>query len=191
MNYINKLIKTILILCLLSSVMHAAPNGVYLELGLGIGTKNIMQTTTATYTYNRSPIGSVAFGYQVNNLRFELEGLYKEDPLASVLIGENSHLKVDGNLITNSKLVNFYYSGYNHSKLITSIGVGGGITSLSLQNTIKDDAILTMNAMFSVGYQVSENLIINTKYRYLYTDESENFKAKGDNIISLGLCYIF
>jgi hypothetical protein len=88
-------------------------------------------------------------------------------------------------------MLNFYYSGYNKSKLVTSVGVGVGITSLTLGDNIKDDGILSLQGMLSVGYQVSEDFITTLKYTYFYTSQSDSFKENGDSAITFSLRYIF
>lgn len=187
----NIFLKSSLLLTLLNSSLFGAPSGVYVELGGGIGSSDTQETTTAKYVYERGYIGSFALGYQADLFRFEIEERYKKDELYSTSIATNTSLKVNGDLISNSQTFNVYVSGYNESKLITSLGFGAGVTALQLQDNIKDEGILSLQAMLSVGYAITEDFIATTKYSYFHTSESENFKAKGDNSVSFSLRYVF
>ena len=184
-------LKTSLLISLFSSSLFAAPSGVYIELGGGLSLDDTQETQNVNYIYERGYIGSVALGFQLNTFRFELEQRYKKDTLYSKSAGDGVNIKVDGDLTASSQMLNFYYSGYNSSKLITTVGLGAGITSLELGSDLKDDAIVSLQAMLSVGYQMSESFIATTKYTYFYTSQSDLFKANGDNAITFSLRYIF
>jgi hypothetical protein len=184
-------IKKIILPFSLSINLYAAPSAVYIELGAGLGLNDTQNTKNAEYVYDRGYIGSISLGYQADKVRVEIEERYKKDDLYSTSIGNGTSLKVDGDLVSDSQMFNVYYSGYNDSKLISSIGVGAGITSLSIQDSIKDDAILSLQAMFSIGYMIKESFIVTGKYTYFYTQDSSNFKANGDNIMLFSLRYLF
>lgn len=184
-------LKSSFLLTLLNISLFGAPSGVYIELGGGMSLDDVQETKNVNYVYERGYIGSVSLGYQVDTFRVELEQRYKKDDLYSASIGDSSSIKADGDLISNAQMLNLYYSGYNSSKLITSIGLGAGVTSLELGNDLKDDAILSIQGMLSIGYQITESFIATTKYTYFHTTESESFKANGDNAITFTLRYIF
>jgi len=184
-------VKKILLLTLLNISLFAAPSGVYIELGAGLGLDDTVETKDVNYVYNRAYIGSVALGFQIDTFRLELQERYKKDDLYSASLGNSSSIKVNGDFISNSQMLNFYYSGYNKSRLVSSIGVGAGITSLRLGDTIKDDGILSLQGMLSVGYQVSEDFITTIKYTYFHTSQSDSFKVNDDSAITFSLRYIF
>ena len=187
----NTFLKIPLIISLLSIGLFGAPSGVYIELSAGMSLDDVQETKNANYVYERGYIGSLALGYQVDTFRVELQQRYKKDDLYSANIGNGSSIKVNGNLVTNSQMLNLYYSGYNSSKLITSVGLGAGVTSLKLGEDLNDDTILSLQAMLSVGYQISESFIATSKYTYFYTSKSKSFKANGDNALTFSLRYIF
>ena len=192
MNYFtNTFLKTSLLLTFFKLALFAAPSGVYVELGAGLSLDDVQETKCVNYVYNRGYIGSIALGFQVDTLRVELEQRYKKDDLYSASIGNSSSIKVNGDLISNSQMLNLYYSGYNSSKLISSVGLGVGITSLELGETLKDDTVLSLQGMLSVGYGISESFIATTKYTYFYTSQSDSFKANSDSAITFTLRYIF
>ena len=187
----NLFLKTSLVLTLVNIELFAAPSGAYIEVGGGMSLDDVQETKNVNYIYERGYIGSIALGYQIDTFRVELQQRYKKDKLYSASIDNATSIKVDGDLISNSQMLNFYYSGYNSSKLITSFGLGAGITSIELSDSLKDDAILSLQGMLSIGYQISENFIASTKYTYFYTSQSDSFKENSDNAITFSLRYIF
>jgi len=184
-------IKKILLLALLNISLFAAPSGIFIELAAGLSLDDTVETKNVNYVYNRDYIGSFALGFQVDTFRLELQERYKKDDLYSASLGNSSSIKVNGDFISNSQMLNFYYSGYNQSRLVTSVGVGVGITSLRLGDNIKDDGILSLQGMLSVGYQVSEDFITTLKYTYFHTSQSDSFKVNGDSAMTFSLRYIF
>jgi len=178
-------------LMFLGTLLQAAQSGPYLELGVGVGLSDTKETKTATYVFERGYIGSFALGYQADLFRFELEERYKKDSLYSASIGNSESIRADGDLILNSQMFNVYFSGYNNSNLISSIGVGGGISSLKLGDNITNEGIFSMQGMLSVGYKLTQSFIATTKYSYFYLKESDNFEAKGDGSLTFSLRYIF
>lgn len=191
MNLTTKILRVSSLLFLLNTNLFSAQNGIYIELGGGVGLSDTIESKTALYVYDSSYVGTLALGYQYSSFRFEIEERYKKDELYSTTLLSGANLKVDGDLISNSQMFNLYYSGYNQSRLITTLGIGAGATTRKLQESIQDDAIFSMQALLSVGYAISEEFIFTTKYRYFHTQESQNFKADSDSEISLTLRYIF
>ncbi|MEA1892397.1 MAG: outer membrane beta-barrel protein [Campylobacterota bacterium] len=188
--------KKLLLLSLLTCLkLFAAPNTVYVELEGGIGLEDGFSTKTDDYAYDSGFVGSIAVGYQLDSYRLELEGRYSKDKLYSM-----GNYSASGDLIKNSQMLNAYYSFYNHSKLITTLGAGVGITSIELndlvefntpQKDLKNRNILSYQALFSVGYMITDSVIISLKYRYFYTAKSDDFNACDDNIFTLSLRYLF
>lgn len=194
MHSYNKLVQKISLFFLFSTGLLAAPSGIYIEIGTGLGLNDTQKTQTLEYVYDKKFLGSFALGYQADVFRFEIEERYKKDALYSKDIGNNMNLKANGDFISNSQMFNVYFSGYNSSKLFTSVGAGAGITNLKLQEdtqNIKDEGILSLQAMLSVGYAITKDFAFITKYTYFYTKTSDNFKEKGESAISLHLRYIF
>jgi len=166
--------------------LYAAQSGVYVELSAGIDLDDTLEAKNGTYIYDKEYMGSFALGYQADLFRFELEGRYKKDTLYS--LGEAS---VDGDLEQTSQMLNLYYSGYNTSKFVSSVGAGVGLSSITLQDTIEDTNILSYQGIFSVGYMLSKSSTITTEYTYFYTQASDNFKSNTDSSVSLNYRYLF
>ena len=194
-------IKILFIPLIFSLNLFSAQNGVYLEFGAGLGLEDTLKTKNIDYKYEASFVGSGAIGYQYNSFSAEIEAKYQQDSLYSTSYGEHSNnIAVDGDLIQSSQMLNFYYSGYNTSKLVSSIGVGVGITQISLENVTEldskqedrtDNSVLSYQGMFSVGYMFTQDLTLLAKYTYFQTSSSDNFESNSDNIFSLNLRYLF
>ena len=184
------LLKSLFTLLFLHTLLLAAPSGVYLEVGAGISDTDSISSSNANYNYDTSAITSFILGYQDDLYRYELEERFSKNDLSSASIGA-SNIATDGTLAYDSQLLNFYYSGYNDSNLVSSIGLGGGITSIDLKGDIKDRNILSMQGMFSLGYMSNEHFITTFKYTYFYTKGSEHFSANGSNVVTFSLRYIF
>jgi len=187
----NSFTKIALCLSSLCSLSQAAPSGFYIELGGGLGLSDTIETTNRFYVYDQGYLASASLGYQIEQFRFEFEERYKSDNLYSLSTGSAYAVKVDGTLSTNSQMFNLYYSGYNQSNLITSIGFGVGVSSIDIENIETEESIFSAQAILSIGYQITEYFISTLKYSYFYTTESGDFQAKGDNTIAINLRYIF
>ena len=180
---------------LLNTCLFGAPSGVYVEAGLGTSLENTQDIRNLEYVYDRGFYGSGALGYQANQFRFELEALYKTDKLYSF-----NNYKAQGDLKQNSQMLNIYYSGYNKSNLVTTIGLGIGISNISVsdlkqvgapQDDIENSSILSYQGSASVGYMFDEHFTCSLKYNYFYTSKSDDFNAKGSNNFTLNLRYLF
>ncbi len=193
MKYINNnFIKSTLLLSLTSISLYGAPSGVYLDAAGGVGFGDVQSTPKVQYVYKQGYIATVALGYQANLFRFELEERYKSDKLYSASEDGKYSIGVNGDLVSNSQLVNVYYSGYNTtSSVFSTVGVGVGITSLSLQDKITESGILSGQAMLSLGYPITENFISSLKYTYFYSLKSDQFSGQGDGSVTFTLRYIF
>ncbi len=175
----------LLLSLLLSMQLYAVGSGVYVELSGGLGLNDTIEAKNGAYVYDKEYIGSVSLGYQADLLRLELEAIQKKDRLYSF-----GAISVAGDLEQTSQMFNLYYSGYNESKLVTTVGIGAGVTAISLQEA-EDKNILSYQGMFSIGYMSTQSLTITTEYTYFYTTESDNFKSNSDNIFSLNFRYLF
>ena len=179
----------------LSSALFGAPNGVYIEAGLGTSLEDTQTIQKIKYVYDRGFSGNVALGYQVNLFRFEVEALYRADKINSF-----SNYHADGDLTQNSQMFNLYYSGYNSSNLVSTIGLGAGVSSISVENLkqvgtpqddIENSSIPSYQGMASVGYMFDKHITCTLKYKYLHTSKSDDFEARGVSDISFSLRYLF
>ena len=187
--------KSLLLFFLVISSLFGAPSGLYIELGVGSGFGDSLQSSSSRVSYERGFIGSVAFGYQSGVYRVEIEERYKSDKLYSI-----ADVLADGELRESSQMLNLYYSGYNDSKFVSSIGFGMGITALSIENIrqfsrnmpeIKEEGILSLQGLFSVGYQIERDITATVEYSYFYTQKSDSFGAKDESSLLFSLRYLF
>jgi len=188
-------IKKIALTLLFSINLFAASSGIYVEVGAAKSLNDTLKSENGDFVYDKGTIGSVMIGYQAELYRFELEGRYVKEVLSSF-----ANVSSSGDLTKNSQMLNVYYSGYNESKYVSSVGAGVGITNISTdklsqssvpQEEIKKDAILSMQGMLSVGYMMTPSVTTTLKYTYFYTAKSDELKASGENFFTFSLRYLF
>jgi hypothetical protein len=187
----TNLLKKFSLVLLLNSSLFAIENGIYLELGAGAGYEDSMQVEETTYTYDRDYILNAIIGYQYELYRVELETRYKTDSLYSAEVLDGSHILTSGDFTQTTEMINAYYSGYNSTKFVTSVGGGLGVTTKELQNTLKSSNIFSAQALLSVGYRVTEKFVLSAKYSFFYTEKSGAFKSDNENIFLFSARYIF
>ncbi len=171
-----------LVIVFLATNVFAVESGLYLEVGAGTGTKEQLNAKKSNYGYENSYIGSLYLGYQADVYRFELENSYK--------LATPTDKTIEGDLKQNTQMLNFYFSGYNHSKMVTTLGLGAGISSIEV-NGLKNSNIFSYQAMFSIGYMKTKHFIITPKYSYMRMVKSDDFDRNSDHLLSLNLRYLF
>ncbi len=176
----NHFIKYISALLFSTSLM-AVDSGIYIELGAGVGMSDKLNAKASNYSHDGGQFGSLALGYQSTVYRFELENIYKISPLSD---------EDKGDVVQNTQMLNFYFSGYNHSKMVTTFGFGAGISSYSVEE-LENENIFTYQAMFSIGYMIGKSLTITPEYSYMRTRKSDDFDRNSDHLISLTARYLF
>ena len=140
-------------------------DGFYVEIGGGSGLENSIDTYLYKYKYKRKYFGEASIGYRKNNYRFELCQIYKKDSLHSYA-GEYFS---SGDLIEQSTMLNVYLDGYNKTHMTSFVGLGTGVSSLSISDTYsftkKDASIPTFQSLIGFGYMFNQNLTLSLKYR--------------------------
>jgi len=176
----------------LSINLYANPtNALYLELGFGVALEDSVQTQTGfEYTYERQYLLDAMLGFQYGLYRVELEQSWQKDDLYS-----HGRGKSEGDFIQKSQMFNLFYSGYNKSNFLTSIGFGVGMSSIELDDSytkrIKNDNIFTAQGILSIGYKMGENLVLAPKYTLKYLEKSDDFEAKYNHQILFSIRYLF
>jgi len=165
---------------LLSTLLYSADSGVYVELNINNPSENELKIEDTKVAYDKGSSGSIAIGYQMDRLRFELENNYSENDI-STLDGES----ISNNLIRVGGLANIYYSAYNETQLVSSLGIGVGATNVNVDGDTKKTA-LTYQGSVSLGYMVDQDWTWSMKYRYLDMRDIDS-----ESTFSLGLRYLF
>ena len=176
---------------LLVTTLSAAPSGLYIDAGIGLGLNDTFETSTVRYVFERRPLIHAALGYQYNTFRVEIEERYNRDALYSASAQDAYSIPVTGDITRNSQMLNFYYNGYNESRLMSSVGFGAGISAIDLQDTYKEKSVPSFQGLFSIGYQLHTDLITSLNYAYFYTLESDSFKSESQSSLTFSLRYIF
>lgn len=191
----------LLISILMTIGLYAAPSGVYIESNIGTGLSKNILINDEDYKYNIGVLGSLALGYQLDLWRFELEGNYKQNEL-TILIADNT-LPLSGYLVRKSGIFNVYYSGYNKSKLVSTVGLGCGASYISTRDlkksnnndSISANNIFTYQASYSIGYIINKDITFSVKYLYFntlkYDIDDVSQKEIHDNIFTFGIRYLF
>ncbi len=169
----------------------AVASGLYIETNVDYPSTDSMKMEDVKYHYDAGFAKSLAVGYQMERWRFELEGNHVKDEITKITDSVST-----GDLTKTGALANVYYSAYNDSKLVSSIGIGAGITNIeaedleiddTAQDDISEDNSFTYQATISLGYMVTQDWTWSIRYRYLNVKDL----GAGTQTFSLGLRYLF
>lgn len=187
--------RLLLLLFTLWSGVSASQNGLYVGLSGGSAFGDTIEQENATISFEKSYLGELVLGYEYKQFALELEERYVYKSLYSI----NNYLAT-GDTRENAQMLNILYSGYNNSKLVSSIGVGVGQSSIKLQNVkqfsralvdVRNDSILSYQGLFRVAYRVTNSLRVTCSYSYFYKEKSEDFSSMGESSLAFGLRYNF
>jgi len=177
-------------LLFISTLLLAAPSGIYVEANFENPQSDGISVEDSEYVYDKGLAGTVAVGYQMDQWRFEVESNYSQNALKSFddTISNIAH----GDIVQAGGLVNVYYSAYNNTKLVSTIGLGVGATEVQALSDIDDskvktDPSLTYQGSVSLGYMLDEDWTWTIKYRYLDIKDTEN----ENQAFSFGIRYLF
>ncbi|MEA2098712.1 MAG: outer membrane beta-barrel protein, partial [Campylobacterota bacterium] len=169
---------------LLSTLLYSADSGVYVEVYFDNPDSNNLKTEHSDINYEEGVSGTVAVGYQMDRWRFEAESSYSDNPLSS--IDDTASEAISGNLLKMGGLANIYYSAYNDTQLVSTVGIGIGATNVEAGDDDKKTAF-TYQGNVSLGYMVDKDWTWTIKYRYLEMKDIVN----EEQAFSLGLRYLF
>lgn len=171
-----------------------APSGLYIETNIDYPSEESIEFDDVQYNYDSGLTGALAIGYQMDRWRFEIEGNYSKDELNELV--SDATADAVGELVKKGGLFNVYYSAYNDSQLVSSIGAGVGVTNIDTEDLVVDDVeaedvsvdnSLTYQATISLGYMVDEDWTWTVKYRFLSVEDLKD----STQTFSLGLRYLF
>ena len=98
--------------------------------------------------------------------RFRIEGLFNRSG-SDFENTEKSSTYVD--IISSTWVANVFMDFNNDSKFVTSLGVGIGGTKHEVASD--EDTVLNTDFMVGVGYQITDNAILDIKYTYRMYDD--------------------
>lgn len=187
---------------LILSVAQAEINP-YVSLNLGVASVSdaeISNSGGAELETAAGPLFGMAVGVALDTVpvRIEAEYSYQENDIDSVktLLGT---VNLDGEATSQAGMLNVYYDFTNDtSPLTVSLMAGMGLANvdadLGMGDGADDDTVFAYQCGFGIGYPLSDNLMLDTKYTYFATDDPE-FEALTTEIdvhrVTLGLRYSF
>lgn len=185
-----------LLLSLLFAVNIFAQSGLYVEGSLGSSMPSEITLEQASYTYDYGYSGALSLGYQMNDWKFEVEGIYLQNEITAYNI--SSSYSVSGDIIREYGLVNVYHNWYNSSNLVTSIGLGLGMAQIAVNDLmiattpfeVQSSSALSYQGVLNIGYMIDESFTLGGKLRYLESLTQDN-KRIADTLLGLYTSYLF
>ena len=169
MSFSKKLLS-VLALCItgLSSPVFAEDDlkGIYATGYLGVSQSTDLDFGGATGTLGFDPGIEMQAGLGYDFGGFRIEGLYNRSG-SDFEDTTKSSTYVD--IISSTWVANVFMDFNNDSKFVTSLGVGIGGTKHEVASD--EDTVLNTDFMVGVGYQITDNTILDIKYTYRIYDD--------------------
>jgi opacity protein-like surface antigen len=178
----------------------------YIKANVGIGMvldtdiDNIPNTgETAKMTYDSGFVGSLAAGYDfANPFRMEIELLRQKNDLELTSYNNFYGSFNDGDLKTNSLMVNGFYDVDTGSAWTPFAGVGIGMSKLNINDPgfqdSDSDEVFAYQFIGGVAYAFNEDWSVDAQYRFMGTSDATidgtDFNVNSNNLM-LGLRYSF
>jgi opacity protein-like surface antigen len=186
------------ILLMVASAAFSAPSGFYIEADVAAESSKNEQ-----YTTDVGAGASMSVGFQLNKFRLELQARESLSKLSGYE-SQTTTFEAAGDMRTSSKFVNLYFSGYNKTRLVSTIGLGVGQSDVDIKDvkivTAEEDDINlkklpSYQASYSIGYMVNKDFSYVFKYNYLHidNDKEDEFDTKEfkTHMFSVGVRYLF
>ena len=188
----KKLFLTTSILC---AALLARENGVYVELAGGVDTADRIETHGITYKYEKSYFYEAMIGYEYDLFRIEYQ--YRG---FNASVYRFLDYAASGDVSIDSHMVDLYYSGYNDTQFVTSLGIGIGTADVSMTN-VKELAypvadktqgnVFAYQGMLNIGYMIDEHMTLSMRYSYFATLKGDDFEATSQHLLGIGFRYLF
>jgi len=151
--------------------------------------------------YDAGYMIGVAAGVLITNstdmaLRLEGEFGYQENDIDKISIDGLGSASIDGNVKIMTLMLNGYVDFKNKSAITPYImaGIGAANVDGEIEGESDDDTVLAGQVGAGLSYAISENVSIDTEYRYLMTDDP-NYEGVDVEIsghrMQLGVRYTF
>ncbi|OIO60733.1 MAG: hypothetical protein AUJ82_01815 [Verrucomicrobia bacterium CG1_02_43_26] len=147
--------------------------------------KNIGVTNKTQYKFGFG--GGVAVGYIFEQIRFELEGSYRQNDIKKSTVTGLTLNKGKGNVNYASLMANVYYDIPVSEDFYVYVGAGAGVAQEKIKNDMiaspattianyrSTRTVFAWQAMVGVGYNINEDVAIYAGYR-LFAVPSHNIK---------------
>lgn len=201
-------------LCCLAPVLFTTAalgaDGPYVSANVGVAVLSDSDLTDATLpgvelelSYDAGWAAGAALGYRFGSFRVEGELTYQENDIDETT-GFGVGIESSGDVNTTAFLVNGYYDFTNSSAFTPFITAGLGyanveindytLTGSGLSGFSDDDSVFAYQVGVGVGYSVTENVIIDARYRYFATEDPEfdTTEAEGDShnfLLGVRFCF--
>ncbi len=128
----------------------------------------------AEVSYEPGAVVGVAVGHDFGSYRFEGEVAYQQNNLDEIsALGASA--EVDGDISLFTVLLNGYYEFVPNGRMTPYLTAGFGLASaeFDLEGTSEQDAVTAFQVGAGISYFISEEFVIDFKYRYLVTSDLE------------------
>ena len=217
----KKIVQLLLIVAMLFSVSTVAYSAPGLYIGGNFGLAFLNETELDSYDYpNGSDVnvnadnglsfgGVVGYAFE-NGYRIEGEVDYQKndfDKMEVSYLGVSETFFLKGNITSLAVFVNGYYDFKNESRVTPFIGAGLGFANIAVsdynyadsalaydEDERDDDTVFAYQFSAGVGFEVTESITLDLRYRYVATENVEIDGATLDyssNIISTGIRFSF
>lgn len=191
-----------------------AAGGTYVSVFVGPSWLNpleenfVADLTTEVGFQTGVAIGTKVGSVEGADIRLELEAAYRKNETRKFedRFGPGQDLDVDGDIQACSLMVNSYVDFVNTTSVTPYLGVGLGVARVDYHfdilgtNSLDDqDVVLAYQWMAGLNFALTEQLSLDTEYRYFETDDPQvrdQFGNKGDveydaHSAKIGLRYNF
>ena len=182
----------IIFVCVLSFFFSApvySAEGLYMSGNIGFAmasdsdlTDSTVPGTTVNTEFDTGLTLGAALGYDFNRFRVEGEISYQTNDVDKIG-AQGVFFDATGDATALSFLINGYYDFVNRSAFTPYISAGLGfaqvefnnlnISGLGFSGSNDEDTVFAYQIGFGVGYAVTEKVVIDVKYRYFGTEDSE------------------
>jgi OOP family OmpA-OmpF porin len=188
------------------------PDGIYLrgEGGWHHQNDTTGDTTTGIIVTEKPHEGYLfggALGYKIDQLRLELGLDFSNSDAKSISLNNASSATANGGIQNTAGMINALWDFRTGTPFVPYIGMGVGVSSVSLNNLSRNgvalsngsDLVFAYQPMVGVNYHISDQLALGLQYRYFATvDPSFNIATGGkvglkneSHNVLLGLTYYF
>ena len=192
----NLLIIFVCILAFFFSAPVCSAEGLYVSGNLGFAmasdsdlTDSAVPGITVNTEFDTGLALGVALGYDFNRFRVEGEISYQKNDIEKIS-AQGVPFDPTGDAAALSFLINGYYDFVNRSAFTPYISAGLGfaqvefndldISRIGFSGSSDTDTVFAYQIGIGVGYALTEKFIIDVKYRYFGTEDSEYNTTKAE-----------